>query len=62
MTIPKLVGFDYKKVQALTQDQKDLVIEALGYALEDQKMRKNMTKVRAMLATFVAFIDRGEIL
>ena len=60
-TIPRLVGFEYKKVQALTQDQRDLVIEALGYTLADSGI-KQLGKRRKMLETFVAFVDRGEIL
>jgi hypothetical protein len=61
ITIPRLVGFEYKKVQALTDDQKSLVVEALGYTLADSGI-KALKKRRKLLETFVAFVDRGEIL
>lgn len=60
-TITRLDGFTYTKVQSLSQDQRDLVIQALGYTLADSGI-KALKKRRKLLETFVAFIDRGEIL
>ena len=58
---PLLQGFDYTKVQALTAEQKDLVLEALGYALSDANV-SGKGKRKQILETFVAFTDRGLII
>jgi hypothetical protein len=62
-TIPHIIGMekDYKKVQELSQDQKTLVIEALGYSLADANVSGNGVR-KQILETFICFINRGEIL
>ena len=61
-TIPKLDGFEYTKVEPLTDNQRSLAVQALGYAFAEAGLLKNGKIKKGVLETFVSFLDRGEIL
>jgi hypothetical protein len=60
-TIPKLDGFEYTKVEPLTDNQRDLAVQALGYALGELGLHEDLVKGK-VLETFVSYLKRGEIL